>query len=442
MTISLHRLWLAATAAILLAQSASSAELTGEQKLAVYQSRDLAETSRDLRGVADNRGAVIRALQGLPAGLDDAAYQEHFPEAMQALYLALRSRSVKLPLTEQVHFSVSPTGNRAATNSMRVTGKDVGAPPESLKLWDLDTGSKIAELMPSAQSTTEGATLGATIFSPDGNRLALGVGQSGLIKVWNATDGTELQVLGEEAGRGGSAISSFSGGEGRYLSTIGGGTGIAMRAWDVETGKMVLSVDAETCAFPRPLLHPEEGAIWYVVMPGLGSRCDNKTSEIRRFDPATGENKTVLAVDELEMHWMFSISDDGNLIAMKRGDGDYLVHDLTSGAEISRIPAAAVGWAELRFTPDASMLAGEGESEYELLYFSVDTGERVDPPLDQMMQSNLAIGEDGNPLGWDENRAPKLYGGHLPTGAALVAYAMDQLSAPDLAELEKERLTW
>ncbi|MBY8976823.1 WD40 repeat domain-containing protein [Rhodobacteraceae bacterium NNCM2] len=312
-------------------------DLTTEQKLAVFQSRDFAEQAREQLAAGDRAAAATTALKGLPPDLDDADYETHFAEALKALYDARRSRSVSLPLTEQVHFSISPTGDRSASTSMRVTGTDVGAPVEPLTLWDTETGERVARLLPPEESATEGHTIGAASFSMDGRLVASGVGETGVVQVWTAVDGEPYRKLLGHAPDVVNVI-GFSANS-RYLSSFGGG-GHELRAWDVETGETVLTVPFSQCHFPVPVLNPGSDGIWYINNPIPGRGCNDAAGTLLHLDPATGKTTDILTAEHAAGSWSVTFSDDGTLATVRREDGILQVFDIASGERVVEIPAS------------------------------------------------------------------------------------------------------
>jgi WD40 repeat protein/tRNA A-37 threonylcarbamoyl transferase component Bud32 len=88
----------------------------------------------------------------------------------------------------------SPDGKRLASSSNGTLGTTEGSPAE-IKVWDAQTGQEILTLKGHA-----GRQITSVVFSPDGKRLASGLGTSlpglgGEVKVWDAQTGQELLTL-------------------------------------------------------------------------------------------------------------------------------------------------------------------------------------------------------------------------------------------------------
>ncbi|MBY8976822.1 hypothetical protein KHP62_13445 [Rhodobacteraceae bacterium NNCM2] len=72
----------------------------------------------------------------------------------------------------------------------------------------------------------------------------------------------------------------------------------------------------------------------------------------------------------------------------------------------------------------------------------VETGEAAEIAFRDTILSDIATGEDGNALGWDESRAPRLFDRDLPWGRALVDEALAALDETTRAEIEENRVSW
>lgn len=98
--------------------------------------------------------AIAKALEGLPKTFTDQDIADR-PLAYEALYWAVRSRSVRLPVSGNVHASLSWQGDRVATVSSEV---GTTSRKEGLKLWDARSGALIGELLPTERSTGDAAS--------------------------------------------------------------------------------------------------------------------------------------------------------------------------------------------------------------------------------------------------------------------------------------------
>lgn len=180
--------------------------LTDELKLGGGQTLD------DARAVSDNHaarsatlldtdgnreGAVVEALKGLPP-TPDAAALERFPKAYLALYAAVQSPEVKLPLTPgQTQVAVS-TRHRVA-----VFRRAADFRSGEFTLWNAADQSIVAK-------PDVGKDVYAFTFSPHGKLLA--VVTEGGVTVLDGIDGSRLFAL-----RGRATRAEFSPDESRLL---------------------------------------------------------------------------------------------------------------------------------------------------------------------------------------------------------------------------------
>ena len=411
--------------------------LSTEQKLTVLESESRAAEARAFLQRAERKAAIEAALAALPQGLSDQEYTTHFLPALRVLYDSMRSRSMQLPLSEFVHFAVSPDGTRAVTGSMRIGGDTGQTPREPTRLWNTDTGDEIAQLKTLEESFVPGYTMGVPTFSPDGTLIVQGIGETGEVRIWSAQDGKVVRSLHSGSS---SSFTEFTS-DNRYLVADAYDVG-GMKAWDIASGNEVLSVPYNSCSVPMPVQNPSSSLIWYAEIPLSGDGCELVAS-VLSYDPTTGSTKVILRNEEIGVSQSATFSEDGKFILLTLGDGTAVAFDVATGAEIVRIPSAKAAGAEMRFSPDGRFLLGRPGYEFKVVAFTIDTGAPADLiPLGQLPVINVVAGPDGSVLGWDESRLPQTYDRDLSWGSALINRALDTVSDDARARISAIRPAW
>ncbi|WP_302139741.1 WD40 repeat domain-containing protein [Halomonas alkalicola] len=143
--------------------------------------------SEELLKRGERKGAIVAALKGAP---------EASEVAHRALYEAVASRDVRLPLDSRSvapYLLISPDGKRVVVtlNTPEITRQK--------ELWDVEAGRRLAILTDERELQGVGHSVPAS-FSPDGQWLAVGVGESRIL-LFNGRDGArlaELSLLSEQ----------------------------------------------------------------------------------------------------------------------------------------------------------------------------------------------------------------------------------------------------
>jgi eukaryotic-like serine/threonine-protein kinase len=130
----------------------------------------------------------------------------------------------KGPLT--MALDITPDGNRAVTT---VAIWDKGWLSGGLRVWDAATGKVLAD------PKDHPVPVMAARFSPDGERLATGLGAAGAVRVWDPTSGKQLAELKRHDSYVSAVAFSPDG-----KRVVSGGMDNKVRLWDAATGKPLL----------------------------------------------------------------------------------------------------------------------------------------------------------------------------------------------------------
>ena len=238
-------------------------------------------------------------------------------------------------------------------------GKHLAAVGDSyhVTLWDTESGHPLRKL-------THKFVLGAIAWSPDGTRLAGAGGHSGVTQIWEVTRGLEKHVI--EIGQAVSALAWAPDGT-RLAVTV---PPIGVQIYDTYTGKIARPLGPPATPATRAAWSPDsklvaatgkEGLlIWDAASGDLvrtiagvfhlvewspdGKRlaAGHLNANVTLFDPNTGGPFHVLAAAAKRLTW----APDSKTLAT--GDdttvSSPVASVLLSGAQVSRLPAAASTW--------------------------------------------------------------------------------------------------
>lgn len=397
-----------------------------------------AKQSRERLALGDRKGAVREALQALPEKLSDGDAAK-YADAYEALYRAVRSRSLQLPITGAVHPAFSHDGRRVATVSAELGS---GARKEALKLWDVEKGTLVAELLPLQRSGTASMTLLPAAFSADSRFLAhidVGTGQP---VVWDAGSGTKLAELPKIPGISLPMITvpriALSG-TGKYVLIWN--TGSAVHVYHVAE-KRILSTIKSGAGTMAAAISPDETAIVTAAAAGSSGGGEYKTIRIEGLDLAT--KKKLWAKDIPEASWGAYgayFSTDGRKLGVTTSSDAVVVLDVGSGAA-KRIPVPRVGTSGLSFSPDGDLIAvvSEDTSNSQPAFRSTATGEEVKLAYEKGAILDTVHSPAGEEVGtpWFPDAGDIWRKG--PMGAALIEAAIAALPSNEMSEVAKGRV--
>ena len=192
-----------------------------------------------------------------------------------------------------------------------------------IHLWNTETGDELnIPLVDRESDLHKMPYVIALAFSPDSTTLVSGTNQGG-IQTWNAATGKALAILAkpteqEELMRT-SALRFSSDG-----SLLAAGSYEHIRIWEVETGKILLSVNTEHKrgsttfgGYPEPLVFSPDGAI---LVNGLAR------GVIQMWDVTTGDQIVVLDGHTQQIETL-AFSPDGKTLVSAAEDGTILLWD-------------------------------------------------------------------------------------------------------------------
>ena len=192
-------------------------------------------------------------------------------------------------------------------------------------------------------SFVHGALPELVAFSPDGEQVAVGVEDGGVV-VCDVRTGVPLRTLAGHTGRVWSV--AFSPDGGRLITSSDDKTACL---WDPATGEQLRTLD------------PTPGADWPARFAPNGEivATGSDDGNVRIWDAATGELRLTL-LGHTGWIWSLAFSPDSRLLATAGDDGTVRLWDMTSPKplQVSLGHAGAV-WAAA-FSPDASLLATAG----------------------------------------------------------------------------------
>ena len=210
------------------------------------------------------------------------------------------------------HLTFSPDGKTVVFGSLG-----------EIHLWDTETGDELniplVDWKADIHNVPHVTALG---FSPDGAILCSGTNQ-GEIQTWNVATGKALAVLAEPSEQEELVHTSAL----RYSpdgSLLAAGSYSLIRIWEVDTGKVLLSVNTEHKrgnttfgSYPEPLVFSPDGR---VLINGLDR------GVIQLWDVTTGDSITVLDGHTQKIETLAFSSDSKTLVSTAM-DGTILLWD-------------------------------------------------------------------------------------------------------------------
>jgi uncharacterized caspase-like protein len=354
-----------------------------------------AAQSRDLLAKGERQQAIAVALQGLPENFNDDDIAK-YRAAYEALYWAVRSRSLKLPVQESVHTTFSLDGTRVATVSQQVGN---AGRKDALTLWSTK-GERIAELLSVERSGTIGSTLGPASFSKDSRWLTHIDPVDERPIVWAADSGSVFKVLPKVPGASGMMVSppKFDlSPSGKYVLVADASHGV--RLYDASAGQtrwtkpniqvMAISFSAdERTILTADQTDSHEGGPY-------------ETVRIEGFDITDG--KKLWAKEVAEETWgTYSVleSAGGKLIGVTTS-ADALVLYEHSTDQFHRVVIPRQGTGGFSFSPDLKYIAvsPEDQSASQPDFYILETGERVEPPLEERAALDIVYDMSGAEVG-------------------------------------------
>ena len=228
-----------------------------------------------------------------------------------------------------------------------------GTNEETIRLWDVNTGSEIR--------TLEGHTAGvySVAFSPDGQTLAGGGGHT--VRLWDVNTGAHIRTL---EGHTELVLSVAFSPDGLMLAS--GSWDSTIRLWDANTGAHIRTLKGHTDNVNSVSFSPDGGT--------LASGSLDHT--VRLWDVNTGGH-----IRTLEGHTegvnSVSFSPDGQTLASGSYDDTVRLWDVDTGWEIRTWELEGYTWASVysvAFSPDGQTIAS-GSYDNTVRLWNAVTGE-------------------------------------------------------------------
>jgi WD40 repeat protein len=260
----------------------------------------------------------------------------------------------------------------------------------TIHLWDPATGHKLRDIehvsdAPNVETFAGGGVPSELACSMDGRWLAAS-SKDGRLQVWDTSTG---KLARQFPGPGMVASQLAFSPDGKLLATVKGSDG-AVRLWDVAKGTEVHAMSGHRSG---PLAVAFEGQTvltagrsrgnWSTTEPSL----PKSDSSLRRWDAATGSERSVFPIPLRGWGLYTTFSSDGKQFACTDEDGNLLVFDTITGKQVSQwtLPKREVevrsgdkvdmrsfmDFKDLRFSPDNRLLMATGG---QVILYDVATG--------------------------------------------------------------------
>ncbi len=236
---------------------------------------------------------------------------------------------------------ISPDGGR-----ILVSDRHMGH-----RVWRTDNGEELT-------SFVHGAVYRA-LFSPDGQRAALGTMEKGGVYLVDPSTGKEIRGF-EHSKKGGWPLAFCDGG----ATLITGEWDHAAHVWDAQTGEHLRSIAGE-----------DGSEHWATVSHDCRHAATVEGSHVWLWDLASGRRLRQVG-PETPYYRRVAFSADGTRVAVGYGDGALRVFDVASGALARELEGHDGHIAVVAFSPDGRLLASGGSDKSARLW-DLATGAEV-----------------------------------------------------------------
>jgi WD40 repeat protein/serine/threonine protein kinase len=190
--------------------------------------------------------------------------------------------------------------------------------------------------------------IGAVAFSPDGTRIATGLGEtdhgSGQVLIWDSSTGRLIRTLGKRAPAGDNGIVDLAFSRDGKLLASAGFDGNA-RVWEVASDDEILTLPAQ--AFVLSVAFSPDGNL----LASSGS-----DGMVKVWDVSSGAEVQSLA-GHLGAVLSVAFSPDGRLLATAGFDNTARLWDVSTGREVLELTGHTLGLTDAAFSPDGTQLA-------------------------------------------------------------------------------------
>lgn len=180
-------------------------------------------------------------------------------------------------------------------------------------------------------------------FAPDGKRF-ISAGRDGTIRVWNASDGTELMTL---SGHKETVMSATFSPDGKRIASVS--TDETIKVWDAQSG-----VELMTLAGDNGLFNPNRGPIAFSpdsrkIVSG------SQDNAIKVWDANSGTELMILSGHE-DWLYCFAFSPDGKCIVSGSEDKTIRVWDVSTGQQLIVLKGHESGIGDIAISPDGKRI--------------------------------------------------------------------------------------
>ncbi len=258
----------------------------------------------------------------------------------------------------------SADGKRLVS-AQRLKGANLSVYPLQIRIWDFAARKPVVTL----ESPLAPEVLGAPVLSPDGNYLALTVGD-GIVKMWDAASGHD--VFSFEYGQQRVSRAAFSP-DGTRLAACGES---GIKIWNVATHELIATWQTDVNFADRPEFSPDGQLLAVGSIEGVVELWDNGTGQrLRTFKGHAGNIHAI------------AFSPDSMRLASAGADGTVRVWDTTKQRDAIPILTALSASDYHDLSPDGQTVLTRsgwaGSSWSGLRFASAVTGE----PLGEAIQS-------------------------------------------------------
>jgi WD40 repeat protein len=240
-------------------------------------------------------------------------------------------------------------------------------------LWDLTSRTSL----PARAMEVPIQQLHHTLFSPDGQSLAVTTKRDGRILIWELATSRERMLFYHPSPVAAIAFSP----DGRWLAT-GGNNDRSILLWDVHTGFPRLLVEGESRGHTRALAFSPDGALLASAsFPDHNVRLwDLKTRRVCRI--LEGHTRTVTSV---------AFSPDGSLLATAGNDGTLGIWSVPTGQRRLSLDGQAMWFRAVAFSPDGQTLISAAGTDDDIRSWDVAELLTALPGLDSSPMTSATI---------------------------------------------------
>jgi WD40 repeat protein/serine/threonine protein kinase len=236
---------------------------------------------------------------------------------------------------------------------------DVRGRVSAIKVWDTDTGKELLTYEPDlggARSTSSHQ------ISPDGRRLALGVGEpkgstQWFVALWDAGTGKQRNLPAQPTRPTALAFTRDGGRVAAYFEADGAPANGSLRVWDAATGKEAFAVPGQSGTSCALHFSPDGRRLAAAV---FGTDPRKAAGELRVWDAAGAPVRTL---PRGRTSWSVAVfSPDGARLAADAAEerGAVAVWEVATGKRLMTLPGRGCFVSAAAFSPDGSRLAVGG----------------------------------------------------------------------------------